>query len=149
MLTTLAIDTTVVVSIVGLDIESPSAPGDLSATAVTDTTVSLSWTAASDNVAVTGYRIYRDGILLFTSSAQLFSDSGLQPATSYMYSVTALDASGNESLSSEISVTTSTAPVVVPPTTSGGGSVSVWLLLLLGAVFGFRTGRRQLRARCK
>jgi len=145
VLTTLAIDTTVVVSIVGLDIESPSAPGDLSAIAVTDTTVSLSWTAASDNVAVTGYRIYRDGILLFTSSAQLFSDSGLQPATSYMYSVTALDASGNESLSSEISVTTSTAPVVVPPTTSGGGSVSVWLLLLLGAVFGFRTGRRQLR----
>ena len=145
VLTTLAIDTTVVVSIVGLDIESPSAPGDLSATAVTDTTVSLSWTAASDNVAVTGYRIYRDGILLFTSSAQLFSDSGLQPATSYMYSVTALDASGNESLSSEISVTTSTAPVVVPPTTSGGGTVSVWLLLLLGAVFGFRTGRRQLR----
>ena len=146
VLTTLAIDTTAVRPVGGLDIESPSAPGNLSATAVTDTTVTLSWTAASDNVAVTGYRIYRDGTLLLTSTAQLFSDSGLQPATSYMYSVTALDASGNESLSSEISITTSTAPVIIPPTTSGGGgSVNVWLLLLLGAVSGLRTVRRQLQ----
>jgi exonuclease III len=146
VLTILAIDTTAVRPVGGLDIESPSAPGNLSATAVTDTTVTLSWTAASDNVAVTGYRIYRDGTLLLTSTAQLFSDSGLQPATSYMYSVTALDASGNESLSSEISITTSTAPVIIPPTTSGGGgSVNVWLLLLLGAVSGLRTVRRQLQ----
>ncbi len=148
VLATLAIDTTTVARIVNPDIEPPSVPGNLSTTAVTDTTVSLSWIAASDNVAVTGYRIYRDGILLLTSSALLFSDSGLQPATSYLYSVTALDASGNESLSSEILVTTSTAPVSVPPSTSGGGgSVSVCLLLLLGTVFGLRAVRRRLRAK--
>jgi len=135
-----------VAPIVGIDIEAPSAPGDLITTAVTDTTVSLGWTAASDNVVVTGYRIYRDGILLLTSSALLFSDSGLESATSYMYSVTALDASGNESLSSEISVTTSTATVAVPQSTSGGGgSVSVFILLLLGTIFGLRTMRRRLR----
>ena len=143
VLVTLAIDTTAVAPMVDLDIEPPSVPGDLNTTAVTDTTVSLSWTAASDNVAVTGYRIYRDGILLLTSSALLFSDFGLQSATSYLYSVTALDASGNESVSSEISVTTSTAPVAVPPSTSGGGGVSVCLLLLLGTVSGLRAVRRR------
>ncbi len=142
VLTTLAIDTTAATATVGLDAEAPTAPVDLLTTTLTDTTVTLSWTAASDNVGVTGYRIYRDGSLLLTTSALFFSDSGLQPATSYLYSVTALDASGNESLASEISVTTSTAPVIVPPTASGGGgSASVWLLLLLGAVFGPRAGK--------
>ena len=140
VLATLAIDTTALPLTAGLDLERPSAPGDLRTTTVTDTTVALNWTAASDNVGVTGYRIYRDSILLFTSTALVFNDSGLQPATIYLYSVTALDASGNESLASEISVTTSTAPVVVVPPTSGGGggSVNPWLLLLLGAVFGLR-----------
>jgi len=146
VLATLAIDTTAVAAIIGLDIESPGVPGDLRTTAVTDTTVSLSWTAASDNVVVTGYRIYRDSILLLTSSALMFSDSGLQSATSYVYTVTALDASGNESLSSEISVTTSTATVAVQQSTSGGGgSVSIFMLLLLGTIFSLLTMRRRLR----
>ena len=147
VLTTLAIDTTAVGAVASIDIEAPTAPGDLSATNVTDTTVSLSWTAATDNVAVTDYRIYRDGILLFSSAAQNFGDTGLQAATTYLYSVTALDASGNESPSSEITVTTSaTAIVVVPSTTGsggGGGSASVWLLLLLGGVYGRRHRLRQ------
>ena len=142
VLTTLAIDTTAVGPIAGIDIEAPTAPGDLSATNVTDTTVSLSWTAASDNVTVTDYRIYRDGILLLSSAAQTFADTGLQAETTYQYSVTALDASGNESLSSEITVTTSSAPIVVVLSTTGsgggGGSASVWLLLLLGGVYGRR-----------
>ena len=130
-----------------LDAESPTSPVDLLTTTVTDTSVTLSWTAASDNVAVTGYRIYRDGLLLFTSSVLVFSDSGLLPATSYLYAVTALDASGNESVSSEIQVTTSAAPVVVvpPAQSSGGGNVSICLLLFLGALLGLSTGRRQLR----
>jgi len=139
VLATISIDTTAVGPIVGIDVESPTAPVNLRAATVTDTTVSLSWTAASDNVAVTGYRIFRNGSLLLTSSALQFTDSGLQPSTSYQYSVSALDASGNESLASEVSVTTSAAPVVVQPTSSGGGgSVSILLLLLLGGISGLR-----------
>jgi hypothetical protein len=148
VLAKMAIDTTAVTPTAGLDVESPTAPGDLSVTTVTDTTVALSWTAASDNIGVAAYRIYRDGTLLFTSSTQLFNDSGLQPATSYVYSVTALDVSGNESLASEISVTTLVAPVVIPPANSGGGGgISIWLLMLLGAVFDLRAGRRPLRVK--
>ena len=124
--------------------ESPTAPVDLLTTIVTDTTVTLSWNAASDNIGVTTYRVYRDGLLLATSSALTFNDSGLQAATNYLYSVTALDASGNESPSSEISVTTLAAPVVVPPTASGGGGggMSAWLSLLLGMVCLIRAGLR-------
>ena len=146
VLTTLAIDTTGTPITVDVDLESPTAPVDLLTTAVTDSTVTLSWSAASDNVGVTAYRIYRDGSLLATSAALSFGDSGLQPSTSYLYSVTALDASGNESPSSEIQVTTTAAPVVVVPPTSGGGggSVSIYWLLLLGAVFGLRARRRLL-----
>ncbi len=61
----------------------------------------------------------------------------------YALGATALDASGNESPSSEIQVTTTAAPVVVVPPTSGGGggSVSIYLLLLLGAVFAIRSGQ--------
>ena len=145
-MTTLAIDTTGTPITVDVDLDSPTAPVDLLTTAVTDSTVTLSWSAASDNVGVTAYRIYRDGSLLATSAALSFGDSGLQPSTSYLYSVTALDASGNESPSSEIQVTTTTAPVVVVPPTSGGGggSVSIYWLLLLGAVFGLRARRRLL-----
>ena len=139
VLATIAIDTTAIGTIVGIDVESPTAPVDLRASTVTDTTVSLSWSAASDDVAVTGYRIFRNGSLLLTSTALLFTDSGLQPSTSYQYSVSALDASGNQSIASEISVTTSAAPVVVQPATGGGGgSVSVYLLLLLGGILGLR-----------
>ena len=150
VLTTLAIDTTGVGSVVVVDMESPTAPVNLLTTIVTDTTVTLSWNAASDNIGVTTYRVYRDGLLLATSSALTFNDSGLQAATSYLYSVTALDASGNESPSSEISVTTLAASVVVPPTASsggGGGGMSAWLSLLLGMVCLIRAGLRRHRVR--
>ena len=131
-----AIDTTAVGPIGSQDTESPSAPAGLITTSVTATTVTFSWNPASDDIGVTAYRIYRDGVLLLTSSALVFSDSGLLPDTNYQYSVTALDANGNESLSSEFSVTTLTAAVVTPPTTGGGGGgiIGVWLLLLLGSI---------------
>jgi endonuclease/exonuclease/phosphatase family metal-dependent hydrolase len=143
----LAIDTTAVGPVGTEDTESPTAPVDLLTTSATATTIALSWNPASDNIGVTAYRIYRDGALLLTSTALVFSDSGLLPDTLYQYSVTALDASSNESLSSQISVTTLAAAVVIPPTTGGGGGggggvMGVWLLLLLASIRLFSFGRQ-------
>jgi chitodextrinase len=118
-------------------------PGNLAASNITATSVSLNWAAATDNVAVTGYRVYRDGILLFASASLNFGDSGLQAATTYLYSVTAQDAGGNESLASEITVTTPAAPVTTVPQATSGGSAGAWLLMLLGGTYVCRKRRRQ------
>jgi chitodextrinase len=82
----------------GGDTTRPSSPGNLVATATGQSTAHLTWDAATDNVGVTGYRVYRDGSPLTTlGNVTSFDDSGLQPATTYTYTVTALDAAGNES----------------------------------------------------
>jgi chitodextrinase len=60
--------------------------------------IDLAWSPSSDNVAVTGYVIYRDGARLTTVPATdtTFEDIGLNPAT-YTYNVQAIDAAGNAS----------------------------------------------------
>ncbi len=98
----------------------PTAPV-LSSTGHTDTTANLSWSGATDNIGVTGYRIFKDGVLEATlGNVTTHQVIGLSASTAYSFTVTALDAGGNESLvSNAISVTTDTS--------SGGGSgSSVW-----------------------
>jgi chitodextrinase len=79
--------------------EPPSTPTNLQATALSASEIELSWTASSDNVAVTGYVIYRDGVELTTVSgtATSFRDTGLDFSTRYAYSVQAIDGAGNRS----------------------------------------------------
>ena len=79
------------------DTEPPSIPDNLQATATSPSSISLNWSASSDNVAVTDYRIFRDGLYVTTSTSNSFDDSGLIANTSYSYTVTARDAAGNES----------------------------------------------------
>ena len=70
--------------------------------------IQLSWQESTDNVAVSGYRIYRDGAEIATVNGILYTDSGLSALTSYSYYIEAFDEAGNESLpSNSISVTTS------------------------------------------
>ena len=149
VLATIAIDTTAGGSTVSSDIEPPDAPGNLSTNNVTDSSVALIWTASSDNIGVTGYRIYRDDLLLFTTAQLRFSDSGLQAATSYAYAVTTIDANGNESLASGITITTLPFTAIDPPATGGGGGggVSVYLLFLLTLVLGCTARRPENRQR--
>jgi glucose/arabinose dehydrogenase len=96
------------------DTQPPTTPTDLTATA-TGTTVSLRWNAATDNVAVSGYEITRDGASVgsVTGGATTFTDSALAPGTRYEYRVVARDAQGNRS--------TPSAPVFV---TTGTGCTS-------------------------
>lgn len=86
------------------DVEPPSRPAGLQVDSVTTNEVHLSWTAATDNTAVTGYRIYRDSQLLDSATGTTYTVVGLAPNISGSYAVSALDAAGNESAQS-ISVT--------------------------------------------
>ena len=85
-----------------LDIEKPSAPTTL-AGALTDLSVSLSWKASTDNVAVTGYNVKNGTELVASALAnELTKVIQLKPGTSNNISVTAVDAAGNESNASNI-----------------------------------------------
>ncbi|HEY3763955.1 MAG TPA: metallophosphoesterase [Gaiellales bacterium] len=96
----------------GDDARAPTAPKGLTAQATSGTRVTLSWTAATDNVGVAGYTIYRAGAPIATvaGSRTTFTDSGLAPATTYRYAVDAVDASGNRSAHTPTVSATTFAP---------------------------------------
>lgn len=91
------------------DTQAPTTPTGLVVTSTGPTSVSLSWIASTDNVAVTGYRVSRDGNLLSTVATLTMTDAGLAAATTYTYSVVAIDAAGNASASASINYTTPAA----------------------------------------
>lgn len=81
------------------DTAPPSTPANLAVSSTNVTTANLTWTASTDNVGVTGYKIYRNGTLVTTTSGTgtTYTDTGLTGLTVYNYRVTAVDAAGNES----------------------------------------------------
>src|SRR4029078_7718004 len=72
--------------------------------------VSLTWAAAVDNVAVTGYEVSRDGTVLTTTGALGYVDTSIAPGTHATYSVVAIDPSGNRSDPATVDATTPTVP---------------------------------------
>jgi uncharacterized protein YkwD/chitodextrinase len=101
------------------DTTAPGAPGTLSGSAVSTSQVNLSWGAASDNVGVAGYRVYRGGTQVGTTAGTSYSDTGLTAGTAYGYSVRAYDAAGNLGPSSNsVTITTQSG-------SSGGGVTGV------------------------
>jgi chitodextrinase len=80
------------------DSQAPSTPR-LKATAVSGVRSTFSWAPSSDNVAVVGYVMYRDGPKLTTVSqaTTAFKNNNLAPSTRYIYTVAAIDAAGNSS----------------------------------------------------
>jgi len=102
----------------------PSMPGNLASSNVTATSLSLTWSAATDNVAVTGYRILRDNVLLTTVAGTSFNDTGLTPSTLYAYQVIAMDAAGNASIPAPLSVSTLALPDTLAPSTPTGLTAS-------------------------
>ena len=96
------------------DTTAPSAPANLSASGTTSVATNLTWTASTDNVAVTGYNVYNGATLLGTTATTTYSVAGLTASTTYSFSVKAKDAAGNISASSNVlSVTTSST--TTPP----------------------------------
>jgi len=110
------------------DTTKPSAPTGLSATASSASQVALSWTAATDNVGVKDYLVYRGAngatptlLTTTTSSAATFTDTTVTEQTPYTYQVYAQDAAGNTGpASNTATVTTPAAPDTTPPTAPSG-----------------------------
>ncbi|MBY9078826.1 fibronectin type III domain-containing protein [Paenibacillus sp. HN-1] len=92
------------------DNTAPTAPTNVTAASKTDTTVSLSWTASTDNVGVTGYEIYNGSVLAGTSTTTSYTVTGLTASTAYTFTVKAKDAAGNVSAASSAVQVTTNAP---------------------------------------
>ncbi len=104
------------------DTVAPTAPTAVSATPASQTQINLSWTAATDNIGVTGYRILRGGQLVGTTAGTTFADTGLVADTSYSYSVIAVDAAGNAGPAGTASA--HSPPVLGAPTNVRGSGAS-------------------------
>ena len=79
-----------------IDTQAPSVPAGLQLTLAAKS-INLTWNAATDNIGVTGYNVYRNGSLLATTAGPSYSDTAVVPGTTYTYAVAAFDAAGNVS----------------------------------------------------
>jgi len=114
-----------------VDTTAPSTPANLTAQAASASQVNLSWTASTDNVGVTGYKVYRDGTYLIATAAGAtsYQDQNLAAGTTYSYTLSAVDAAGNESAQSAAAAATTqtpdtTAPVAALTAPNDGDTVS-------------------------
>ena len=82
------------------DTEIPTAPTNLAVTGSSSSTVSLSWTASTDNIGVTSYDVYVNSVFKSTVSGTTAIVNGLTPVTTYSFYVVAKDAAGNSSAQS-------------------------------------------------
>jgi hypothetical protein len=111
------------------DTQAPTAPTGLKTTLLTNNSVSLSWTASTDNVGVTAYRVFRGTTALSDVTGLSITDTGLAAGTTYSYTVKALDLAGNISAASTaINATTVAAtpppPTPVPGDVDGSGAIN-------------------------
>ena len=105
------------------DTTAPSVPGSVSAVAASSSQINVSWAASTDNIAVQGYKVYRNGNQIATVSTTAYSDTNLSPSTSYAYTIAAYDAAGNTSgQSASASATTQSAPSGSPPSVISGSA---------------------------
>ncbi len=110
--------TVTVSSVVTPDTQPPTTPMSLTSSSITTTGATLSWSPSSDNVGVSGYKVFRNGTQVNTVTTPSYTDSTLSASTVYSYTVSAYDVAGNQSLqSTPVSVTTLSTPVP-PPSSS-------------------------------
>lgn len=109
------------------DTQPPTVPTNLSGSAASSTQVNLTWTASTDNVGVVGYKVYRNNMVVATTTTNSCSDTTVVGDAVYTYAVAAYDAESNESArSNTIAVTTPYNPETL---TNGGfetGNTTGW-----------------------
>jgi glucose/arabinose dehydrogenase/chitodextrinase len=98
------------------DETAPTIPDHVQASAVSSTQTTLDWTSSTDKLGVTNYKIYRDGTFLKNSTVHPVQDAGLTAGKTYSYTVSAVDAAGNESAESDPATVTTPAADSSPPT---------------------------------
>ncbi|MFE9138727.1 glycosyl hydrolase family 18 protein [Streptomyces sp. NPDC007355] len=92
---------------------APSAPGTPAASNITDTSVKLTWTAATDDKGIKNYDVKRDGTTVATVTGLTYTNTGLTAGTDYSYTVVARDTIDQTGPAS--------GPVAVRTTGGGGG----------------------------
>ena len=95
--------------------QPPTIPTGLTATALSSRQITLSWTASSDNIGVTGYRVYRNGTQIAITTGTTYTNVGLTPNTQYTYRLAAYDAAGNNSAQSIQFIITTQASNIPSP----------------------------------
>ena len=101
------------------DTQPPTPPGGLGATLATQTTITLGWSASTDDTAVAGYGIYQAGTAIGSTAATSYTVHGLACGQTFTFGVDAYDPAGNRSAQASVSAATADCP-------SGGGA-SVFL----------------------
>ncbi len=128
-----------------VETEPPTIPAGLQATPVSESRVDLSWNASTDNVGVTGYRLYREGTLLAFLTGTSYSDTSCQGYTTYVYLVSEYDASGNGPAVDAVQVTrprsSTSSSTTWKPISPYPGDAST------GGFYGTTTGWRRRRPR--
>lgn len=92
--------------VTGPDTEAPATPGVLTFNSLGAGSANLAWSPSSDNVGVAGYRLFRDGVQVTSTTQLSFINFGLTPSTEYAYGVEAFDAAGNTSGRATVTLTT-------------------------------------------
>ncbi len=133
-------------SVTGADVSAPVVPANVSATAISTSQIDLSWDASSDNVGTTGYQVFRGLNQIATSTLTTYSDTGLSESTTYSYTITAFDASGNTSArSATTSATTLTTSTVTTTNVGGGGPIERTPAEILFSNIGITAEENQVR----
>src|SRR5205807_1845502 len=103
-----------------LDTSAPTAPSGLAVSGATDTSVTIDWTASTDDVGVSGYGIYQAGASAGSTGSTSYTVSGLSCGTSYSFAVDAVDAAGNRSAKATVSASTAACSDTTAPSVPAG-----------------------------
>ena len=120
-------DLSLITSGAASDGQAPTVPSNLSVSNITQTETTLSWTASSDNIGVTGYNIYQGSTKIATVTKTSYKVTGLKANSRYTFSVKAIDKAGNESASSNSITVLTDAASVNYCTSKGGTSAFEWI----------------------
>lgn len=109
------------------DAVAPSVPAFLTLASKTYTNVAFTWTASTDNVAVTGYEVLIDNVTVGTTTSNSYMAMNLTPGTLYNFTVKAFDASGNKSAASvALPVTTQMGQVYYSKNSGNLSEANTW-----------------------